>query len=89
MHGKGFALYGKGFALYSYCSKESSLCPAQNEVKNRPVEGVAAGIDRKDVPRGQRWPCRGPGAGGGVWGAPEPPRRTCRLNMGNSQNSLK
>ena len=42
---------------------------SQNGVKNPPVGGMTAGIDRKDVPKGQAHPCRGPGAGGGVRGA--------------------
>ena len=54
--GKGFALYSKGFALLR----------VQNKVKMTRVGVVTAGIDAHDVPKGREYPCRGPGAGGGV-----------------------
>ena len=49
-------LYSKGFALL----------PFKNEVEIAAVEGGAASIDGHAVPKGQEWPCRDPGTGGGV-----------------------
>ena len=49
-------LYSKGFALL----------PFKNEVEIAAVEGGAACIDGHAVPKGQEWPCRDPGTGGGV-----------------------
>ena len=49
-------LYSKGFALLTF----------KNGVEIAAVEGGAASIDGHAVPKGQEWPCRDPGTGGGV-----------------------
>ena len=49
-------LYSKGFALLTF----------KNGVEIAAVEGGAASIDGHAVPKGQDWPCRDPGTGGGV-----------------------
>ena len=63
LHSKGFGLYSKGFALYI---KGFVLLRVQNGVKMNRVGVVTAGIGAHDTTKGQEYPCRGPGAGGGV-----------------------
>ena len=48
-------LYSKGFALLTF----------KNGVEIAAVRGGAANIDCHAVPKGQEWPCRDPGTGGG------------------------
>ena len=47
-------------------SKEFALLPFKNRVGIAAVEGGAASIDGHAVPKGQEWPCRDPGTGGGA-----------------------
>ena len=49
-------LYRKGFVLL----------PFKNGVEIAALEGVAASIDRRAVPKAQECPCRDPGTGGDV-----------------------
>ena len=51
-----FLLYSQGFVLLTF----------KNGVEIAAVEGGAASINGHAVPKGQEWPYRDPGTGGGV-----------------------
>ena len=55
-----------GFRPSLLLSKGFALLPFKNEVDIAAVEGVAASIDRHDVPKGQGCHCRDPRTGGSV-----------------------